>query len=138
LYFKLLNSYSITRLLTAIITFRLLLYILYENNIKVLNVILNNSVLIFVGKISYGIYLIHTIGPWLLDVIFKKLELIGIDVIGFYDFFPIEIQTSLDLIIQLCLVVLLAWISWTFYEKPILSYKKLFMYKSVRNEALKA
>ncbi|MFN3667351.1 MAG: acyltransferase family protein, partial [Sediminibacterium sp.] len=59
------SEYFPIRLLVSVISFRLISYCLYENNISLLNSILNNRVLIFIGKISYGIYIYHTIIPWL-------------------------------------------------------------------------
>lgn len=86
------------------------------------NYILENKFLNFIGKISYGIYLYHyTFGP-------------------FYDYYIpgfIKDQPSMPAIfsnfyfsycVKLILLVGISWVSFRFFEQPILRLKKKFEY----------
>lgn len=76
---------------------------------------LTNKRIVYLGKISYGIYVFHNFMPWL----FTKL--------GIYKNFHLSIPFYF-----VCfgiVTVLLASISWKFFEKPINDLKKKFMYR---------
>lgn len=91
-----------------------------KGNIK-LGFIWNNRLLIFLGKISYGLYLYHNIIPH-----FSKmaLEKVGISI----ESFPYKLGYIVMIGINFVLVVGIAWLSWNFIEKPILSLKRYFEY----------
>jgi peptidoglycan/LPS O-acetylase OafA/YrhL len=82
--------------------------------IPIVSSILNNRVLRYLGKISYGIYLIHNFIPYLYGV---KLPVM-------LEPFSLYIAQLLRLLI----VVGLASASWYLFEKPILQLKKRFEY----------
>lgn len=84
--------------------------------ISVRNRIINleQRVFDFLGKISYGIYVIH---PLLLYVLQKPLKQIPLD--GAVKYFVVYI------IVILC-TVLLAWVSYTYFEKYFLRLKGRF------------
>lgn len=68
--------------------------------------ILNNSWLQYIGKISYGIYLFIPV-PWLVEQLLPNGRRLG-------------------LVLDVVLVILLASVSWYFFEKPILKFKERF------------
>ena len=74
--------------------------------------IMENSALIFLGKISYGLYLYHNFIP----LIYKTLGL------------PALTNIYLNFIIQMCLLVLISLFSWYLIEKPLNRLKKYFSY----------
>lgn len=68
---------------------------------------LNNKAVIYLGKISYGLYVFHNFMPWLFskfDVPYERI------------YYPL-------------VTISLAALSWHFYEKPINNLKKYFEYK---------
>jgi peptidoglycan/LPS O-acetylase OafA/YrhL len=110
------------RTLTAIVTLWIITHIIYNEPKGKLwfSVILNNGVLIFIGKISYGMYLYHNFVPYFTKRFFvefnKRLPVLPFQpkVILAFEYF--------------CLVVIMAWLSWKFIETPILHLKKYFVY----------
>jgi peptidoglycan/LPS O-acetylase OafA/YrhL len=72
--------------------------------------ILNNRVLLYIGKISYGIYLYHNLFPQIYDL----------PIPSFLNSFSIYIEKLLRFI----MLLIFASVSWYFFEKPILKLKK--------------
>src|SRR6478672_9647962 len=85
--------------------------------------VLNNPILISIGKVSYGMYLYHVLFFYLFWS--KTMEL-------FFRFIPF-IQSNyypyLFFVLNGCVLYLLCWLSWTLLEKPILDLKRLFTYQ---------
>ena len=106
------------RLLTAVLTGWLIAHILYKRNQLSwpFSLVLNNKPLIFLGKISYGIYLYHPIIPHYTLSVLTNLNK-HIPVLGDHLLF----------IEQNSLVILTAWISWRLLERPVLALKKYFV-----------
>ena len=115
-----LPSRTLTSLCTCVIILHLLLQ--KDESKKFGGFLLNNRGLIFMGKISYGIYLYHLMIPYFAGVILNRL--FGFNTpeaseLGFY-------------ILQLgyfCLLLLVAFASWKLVEQPILKYKERFAYR---------
>jgi peptidoglycan/LPS O-acetylase OafA/YrhL len=75
---------------------------------------LSTSVLVFIGKISYGVYLYHIIVSWLWENVLRKA--------GFH-------FNKTGLVIQeFILLIFIAWLSWRLIESPINNLKKKFSY----------
>lgn len=96
-----------------------------ENNALQFKIILNNRILIFLGKISYGLYLYHTLVPGLLNskiinVYFNPL---------LPDILYKKYWSILYLFENALLLIALAWLSFIFIEKPFLYLKKYFEYQ---------
>jgi peptidoglycan/LPS O-acetylase OafA/YrhL len=106
------------RLATTVLTGWLITFILYKGNQVSwpFSLVLNNKPLIFLGKISYGIYLYHPIIPRYtlstLTDLNKHIPVLG---------------DHLLFIEQNTLVILVACISWFLIERPILALKKYFV-----------
>ena len=84
--------------------------------------ILNNKYLVYLGTISYGIYMIHGLIWWAMRQSLKYVFEFPIfqDSRGFNQvFIEDEILSSLILIIGLLLIIYLSHISFKFLEKPI-------------------
>lgn len=84
----------------------------YSVNTPVLKKVLNNKILLYIGKISYGVYLFHNFVPY------------------FYDVKLFFISASLSLYVinlfRFLILITLASFSWYFVEKPFLSLKKRY------------
>ena len=110
------------RTLISVITVWLIAYV-YTNTDDmhvVVKFVLDNPVLVFLGKISYGIYIYHLILPRLT---WKFLET------HINNHLPWAIrshQVIIETTEYLALTVLVAWLSWKYFEKPILKYKDRF------------
>ncbi|MGD0499185.1 MAG: acyltransferase [Bryobacteraceae bacterium] len=78
-----------------------------------LTAVFRTRVLVWVGTVSYGLYLLHipspTIAHRLLDPLVK-----------------IPLRGSADLFVSFAAAFLAAWISWTVFESPILKLKNRF------------
>lgn len=80
----------------------------------VLGKFLINRPLIFIGKISYGIYLYHNLMQWLVPYFAKML---GIP-------FPSQDKEFLRFIIYFVFTIIVSTLSWYIIEKPINTLKK--------------
>jgi peptidoglycan/LPS O-acetylase OafA/YrhL len=78
---------------------------------RVLLAVFRQKILVWLGTISYGIYLLHVMAPMaahsLLDPLIK-----------------IRAHGSADLLLSMGASVGAAWLSWTFFERPILKWKE--------------
>lgn len=84
---------------------------------------LENRVCDFVGKISYGIYVIHPLLIFLLSRLYRNVNM--------------QLTEGLSVFVIYCMVtlvtVLVAWISYRFYESPFLRLKNKFAVILSRN-----
>jgi peptidoglycan/LPS O-acetylase OafA/YrhL len=84
---------------------------------------LNNTILIRIGKVSYGMYLYHVLFFYLFwnktMVLFYR----------FIPFIPGNYYPYLFFVIHICVLYFLCRLSWTFLEKPVLDLKRLFTYQ---------
>jgi len=99
----------------SIVSLWLIAAIVYEKRIFILDTLLNSKGLIFLGKISYGIYLYHQ----LVSFVYRKTKR-SMD-ITFSNF-------MVDFSLRFALLILVAYCSWRFIEKPIMKLKKHFPY----------
>lgn len=112
------------RTLISVMALWLLAYIVYhstEGNLRG-KWILDNRILIFLGKISYGIYLYHNFVPVINEYTVSK----WLDP-HLPDFLLGHIE-KLHLLENLTLLVLLSWVSFNLIEKRFLGLKKYFEY----------
>lgn len=88
--------------------------------------ILNNKFLMFIGRISYGLYLYHLIVPYFSNLLLKHLNLYYPlkSVIGSRFFYYVLGMGNF------ALLLLVAWFSWKFIEKPILGLRKYLQKKA--------
>ncbi len=100
-----------------------------------LKFILNNRVLIFIGKISYGIYIYHNIIPYMLND-----QLIDVYLNSLLpDFFYKKYGMPVRLIENTLLLLLISWLSYIIVEKPFLQLKRVSTLKRLnRQSAIKA
>ncbi|HET7897945.1 MAG TPA: acyltransferase, partial [Flavisolibacter sp.] len=114
-----------SRILTSLCTCAVILSILLgKGKDAVLSrYILNNPVLIFIGKISYGIYLYHLAVyiffakplNWINERLFAQF---------FTDFFYLQIAE------YSCILLGVSYASWRLIEQPILRLKKNYTYRN--------
>lgn len=81
----------------------------------------NNKFLIFLGKISYGLYLYHNILPHITVKFREYLPVISQN---------IHLKTASYIMWDFALVILISWISFKFIEQPFLRLKKSFRLKT--------
>ena len=86
--------------------------------------ILDQKFLIFLGKISYGLYVYHNFIPWLIR------NLNGTEIryqLNFkYSILPNDINPIIWFLLSILLLITISSISWFFIEKPILKLKSKF------------
>lgn len=87
------------------------------------NVVLNNPVFIFLGKISYGLYLYHNMIPSIVS------NLITPYINPLLPEWLLNYSTALMLIEETILLVGISWLSFVLVEKKFLNLKKYFEYK---------
>ncbi len=81
--------------------------------------VLENRVLVWLGTISYGLYILHNFAPTILWSVVRTLDL------------PRWLARSLPtrIVLLTLITVALAWVSWQIMEQPIQSWKRLFPYR---------
>ncbi|HEV7621033.1 MAG TPA: acyltransferase [Flavisolibacter sp.] len=108
-----------TRLTLSAISAWLISYIVYKglsNKKNNLGFMLNNKILINVGKMSYGIYVYHFALPNYSWHVFLKIN----------SYFP-AINNAATLIIEnFILLMFVSWLSYNYFELPITKLKKYF------------
>lgn len=115
------------RTIVSLITLWIITYIVIYHNTNSLKFkfILNNRVLIFLGKISYGLYLYHNIIPSTLN---SKIINIYINPL-LPDLLYKKYWGQLFLLENTILLVVISWLSFIFIEKRFLNLKKYFEYQ---------
>ncbi len=78
--------------------------------------IFNSSILIYLGKVSYGLYLYHKVVPLTLLIFLNKLNLQINTIQSFY-------------LINLSILLIVTHLSWILIERPILRLKSNFQYR---------
>ncbi len=99
---------------TAIIVFSIFLIAKASIGIGgLLKPVFDNKALMYIGKISYGVYLFH---PFCIAV-YKYLG------------FSVKNNMYVNFVIMFTLVMVISSLSWFLFERPINSLKKYFVYK---------
>jgi peptidoglycan/LPS O-acetylase OafA/YrhL len=116
------------RTIVSLITLWLITYIIINRDTNSLKFkfILNNRVLIFLGKISYGLYLYHNIIPSTLN---SKIINIYINPL-LPDLLYKKYWGQLFLLENAILLIAFSWLSFIFIEKRFLNLKKYFEYQN--------
>ena len=113
----------------SVITLWIITYIILyrETNKLHFKFILNNRILIFLGKISYGLYLYHNIIPSTLNakIINKYLNPLLPPVLN------TKYLPTVMFVENAIMLIIIAWFSYILIEKPFLNLKKNFEYKEV-------
>ena len=111
----------------SFITLWIITYIiLYRDTNKLyFKFIFNNTVLIFLGKISYGLYLYHNIIPSALNakIINKYLNPLLPDILSK------KYLLAVMFVENAIMLIIIAWFSYILIEKPFLNLKKNFEYQ---------
>lgn len=116
------NVYVPYRVLCSGITLWIISYILLNNKKQTfINFILNNKILINIGKISYGLYLYHLITfifSWAILGALEKRNMLHL---------PEDYKFSIMLWINVAVLIAISWFSWKYIEIPFLNLKKHFV-----------
>jgi peptidoglycan/LPS O-acetylase OafA/YrhL len=111
---------SLNRFIFSLICFYIIGFASLNMYKGYLKIIIENKLIIYLGKISYGIYIFHNLVPNLLNLIFTKLNIIPFTKHGYYLIIWFFIYLTTTLIISI--------ISWNIIEYPINKLKKYFEY----------
>jgi peptidoglycan/LPS O-acetylase OafA/YrhL len=81
--------------------------------------VLENRLLVGLGTISYGLYVIHNFAPTILWPLVRTLDL------------PRSLARGLPtrIVLLSLITIALAWVSWQVMEQPIQSWKRYFPYR---------
>lgn len=120
-------SFLPLRTTISVLTLYILTYILlyHETEKMKFRFILNNRFFIFLGKISYGMYLYHMFVPELLYTKFFTKHVNSHLPYAFFNNFKIQIVFFESLV----LLILISWLSYILIEMPFLKLKKYFYAK---------
>jgi peptidoglycan/LPS O-acetylase OafA/YrhL len=101
---------TIFRLGSGLLALGMIIYCLYGSN-KFLDIVFSNRILIYIGKISYGLYLLHLL---VLDSFFIKVyqKLIGT-----------QPRFAFVLCARFTLLIFICSLSWYLFERPINNLK---------------
>lgn len=110
-----------SRTLTSICTVWMIAAILLEKRSILFETILESRVLIFIGKISYGIYLYHLMIPYFTYKVFTSIN-------NFLPSFIRKHNSHLVIAENFVLLIVIAFLSWQLVEQPILKLKSRFNY----------
>lgn len=88
-----------------------ILQLLVASRFEFLNRLLENHLIVYLGKISYGIYIYHS-------MIFPIYLVCGIDIY--------TLGGPVALIVSFLFLILISSLSWSFVENPINNFKKKF------------
>ncbi len=126
-YFSVLPSIIDLRTLISIITVGLISSILYNANSIYFRYILGNQPIVFLGKISYGVYLLHNFIPLLFNSFLHLLEKnsVSLSVIKYNR--HLHGQGTAFYLICFFILLALATISFYLFERPINLLKKHFI-----------
>ncbi len=117
-FFEVVPSRTLTSLFTAWV---ILEVVTVPDKSLVIQRVLNNHVLMFIGKISYGVYLYHLVLPH-----YTYQYLYALNARFFSVSTPINFYlTRLE---NLALLILVSYFSWVLIERPILRLKRHFEY----------
>lgn len=97
------------------------IYINRKTNKRIFRFFLNNPILIFIGKISYGIYLYHNIIPKFTNIIKNSSLIKSSESLNLFLSLPYVL-----LIINSILLIVISWGSFKIIEAPFLKLKKHF------------
>ncbi len=112
-------DYVNRRTVHSIIAVWVIAVIVLGNLPKTIDAIFSNKALVFIGKISYGVYLFHNLTRFTIIHIFGEHA---------FDFAPEQWRDLTEFIIETGVLILLSWLSWTFIENPINKLKRFFKY----------
>ncbi|MCM4157111.1 acyltransferase [Gramella sp. AN32] len=114
-----------TRTITSVFTGLLILYVIDERySGSFLNKILSIKPVMFIGKISYGMYLFHPFIHGLMDSVYNRLPLDNQNI-----FYPAFIFLT-----SFGVLIIISSISWFLIESPINSLKNKFQILDSRNK----
>ena len=84
--------------------------------------VLDNKILIFIGKISYGMYLYHLPLAWDYDLLSRYVN-------KYLPNFILQHEAYIVFVENFFILIGICWLSWVLIERPILRFKKYFEYQ---------
>jgi peptidoglycan/LPS O-acetylase OafA/YrhL len=102
------------RFAISVIAIHIITVCFLKPNSFVVDRILNNRFLNFIGVISYGVYLYHNIVPKYWSFMLLKFKINSNNVQFSY----------VEFLLQTAFIIVLSYLSWIILEKPILNFKK--------------
>ena len=115
-----------TRTIVSIIMLGMISAILINPNSILAIHILGNPILVFLGKISYGVYLFHNFIPTLLNSLLHLLNKRNIEILSMTYNSQLNEQSILFYFISFLILLLISLISFYFFESKIQKFKIYF------------
>lgn len=112
------SPYFSERLAISILSVTLISFCRFHSKHFIVQQVLENKVLEFVGLISYGIYLYHNILPKYWSWGFQKMGIQTPSSLGDFSY--------IEFVLQTLFLIFLSYLSWIIVEKPILKLKTHF------------
>ncbi|MBG6062963.1 peptidoglycan/LPS O-acetylase OafA/YrhL [Flavobacterium sp. CG_9.1] len=112
--------YFSERLAISIVAIAVIVQCRYSPKSTLVNAVLENKILNFIGIISYGIYLYHNIIPKYWVWVIQKTGTMTPASIGDFSYVEFFIQTSF--------IIGVSYLSWIIVEKPMLQLKEKIKY----------
>jgi peptidoglycan/LPS O-acetylase OafA/YrhL len=121
-----------SRTAQSIVTLWVITHVIYRRSIgQTRFFVLNNKALIFLGKISYGMYLYHLPLAW--DYFFLSRHVNRYLPAGI-----LQYEAYIVFIENFFILIGICWLSWILIERPILKFKKYFEYQEGKSFPLVA
>jgi peptidoglycan/LPS O-acetylase OafA/YrhL len=125
------NAYILPRrMLVSVFSLYFIVFAIRQPNSMVHKLILNRPVMVFIGKISYGIYLYHSFMPWLWENFVKILDGHSVRIPLVNSYIPGMVRYELVFAWRFIAVIFISWLSWRYIERPIGRFKQWFAYKN--------
>ena len=118
-------SFLPNRTVHALLAIAIIYYCLFKNSNRLMNTILNNKWLMYIGKISYGVYLYHLFIPELWGWIINKFASWNIDLL-YNKAMPGAIKPAWLFMQHFSFLMLICILSWKLIEKPVNNLKGRF------------
>jgi len=121
---------SYLRFIHSIISCCIISHILLHRNQKSLLItLLNNRILIKIGKVSYGIYLYHMLYVYVANNLWYQY------VFDYYlPYINKEYEPWIFLSVNFSILYVIALLSWKFIEKPFLALKPTYRFETMHRE----
>lgn len=108
------------RTLRSLVAAWAITFVIYKDQKNELHAIpvFSNKILLFIGKISYGMYLYHIFFPWIYHILNAPLNGMLPDILLPY-------ISYITLVENFAILVMVSWLSYQYIERPIMRLRNL-------------
>ncbi len=120
------NQFSVLHRTIDAVFFLAIIANAYKGYKGIVGNVANNKVLIYLGQISYGLYIYHLLTPWITKVILVLISKLKNSFLNQAIYSYENAGTLPKFTFDLTILLLISTLSWFYVEKPINRYKHLF------------